>query len=314
MNIINKNFKNKNFYYIFLNIYYKFINIIKKIYLLIIIFFILNNFIKNGLNNIKICVCTIGKNENRYIREFISYYIKYGVDKIILYDNNNIDGERFEKQINDFIYKRFVEIKNWRGIKHPQIKMYNNCYKLYNRKFEWLIFSDIDEFIFLKSYSNIKDYLKQSKFNNCQSIQLNWLLYTDNNLTFYQNQSLEKRFTETESIKKRIINIYSNGKTLLRGHISNINLTGIHIITKKLKNCDGFGNIIKSKFIKFDFKNYYFKHYYSKSLEEFVEKLKKGDVLRGTIKEKIKRYFKYNEITSNRIYYLEKHLNVDLYN
>ena len=33
-------------------------------------------------NKIKVCICTYGKNENRYIREFIQHYEKYDVDKI----------------------------------------------------------------------------------------------------------------------------------------------------------------------------------------------------------------------------------------
>ena len=37
----------------------------------------------------KVCLCTFGKQENRYIREFVSYYKKIGIDKIyLLYDNN----------------------------------------------------------------------------------------------------------------------------------------------------------------------------------------------------------------------------------
>ena len=33
-------------------------------------------------NKIKVCICTYGKNENLYIREFIQHYEKYDVDKI----------------------------------------------------------------------------------------------------------------------------------------------------------------------------------------------------------------------------------------
>ena len=43
------------------------------------------------------------KNENRYIKEFVEHYKKYGVDKIFLYDNNNVDGERLENIIGEYI-------------------------------------------------------------------------------------------------------------------------------------------------------------------------------------------------------------------
>ena len=53
--------------------------------------------IKNQrIKDLKVCLCTLGKNENRYIREFVEFYKNYNVDQIYLYDNNDIDGERFE--------------------------------------------------------------------------------------------------------------------------------------------------------------------------------------------------------------------------
>ena len=47
----------------------------------------------------KTCICTLGKQENKYIREFVEYYNRIGVDKIYLYDNNDIKGEKFENVI-----------------------------------------------------------------------------------------------------------------------------------------------------------------------------------------------------------------------
>lgn len=39
---------------------------------------------------------SLGKDENRYAREFIEYYKKLEVDKIFIYDNNDISGEKFD--------------------------------------------------------------------------------------------------------------------------------------------------------------------------------------------------------------------------
>ncbi len=88
-------------------------SIIYRFYKLPIIFFMIiallfmnyisqNNQIMNlNLFNIKVCLCTVGKEENKYILEFIEHYKKIGVDKIYLYDNNNIDGEHFEEVIDN---------------------------------------------------------------------------------------------------------------------------------------------------------------------------------------------------------------------
>lgn len=37
----------------------------------------------------KIAICTIVKNENHYIRNWVSYHLRLGFDTIYLYDNNS---------------------------------------------------------------------------------------------------------------------------------------------------------------------------------------------------------------------------------
>ena len=115
--------------------------------------------------DIKICICTIGKKENRYIREFVQFYEKMGVDKIFLYDNNDEKDEKFENVIKDFINNGFVEISNWRGKDNLTINMMNDYYQKNYQKYERLIFYDIDEYIHLNNYTNIKDFLNEVKFD-----------------------------------------------------------------------------------------------------------------------------------------------------
>ena len=59
--------------------------------------------IYKNADNIKICLCTLGKLENRYAREFVEHYKRYGVDKIFIYDNNEIKGEKFDLVLADYI-------------------------------------------------------------------------------------------------------------------------------------------------------------------------------------------------------------------
>ena len=108
--------------------FYLFINV-----LIIVLFFYI--IIQKKKNNkiTKVCICTIGKKENLYIREFVTYYEKFGVDKIYLYDNNDEDNEHFEDVIADYIDKGFVKILNWRNIESPQFKAIEDCYLNYNK-------------------------------------------------------------------------------------------------------------------------------------------------------------------------------------
>lgn len=62
---------------------------------------IINNYSFNQKKR-TICICSIGKNENLYAREFVEYYLNLGVDKLIIYDNNDINGENFESVLNTY--------------------------------------------------------------------------------------------------------------------------------------------------------------------------------------------------------------------
>jgi len=289
----------KNHDFLFL----KFFIIIIYIYLL---FLILS---KKNRKKIKVSICTIGKLENLYIREYIQYYKNLGVDKIFIYDNNEIDGERFETVISDYIKINYSKIINYRGYLKPQNKMMNSCYKMNYLKYDWIIFNDIDEFLFLKNYSNIKNYLNEFKFNKCKIIYLNFMFYTDNNNLYYENKPVLSRFKERSFYNK----IYW-GKSIIRGNIPGINITSAHYITYKIPACNGFGKIRKK--FNIDSKYYYFKHYSFKSTEEYCYKLNKGNVAFDNTNHKklskIHVYFNYNKLTIQKINFMEKKTGINL--
>ena len=105
----------------------------------------------------KTALCAIGKNENDYILEFVEWYYNLGFTKLFLYDNNDVDGERFEDVIGDYISNGFVEIIDYRGKKVCQLEAYNECYKAHNSEYDWMAFFDCDEFLVLRDSSNISD-------------------------------------------------------------------------------------------------------------------------------------------------------------
>ena len=281
---------------------------IKYLYFLILFIFI-HIYLKKLkiINNIKVCLCAIGKNENKYVREYVEHYIKIGVDKIFIYDNNDLNGETFETVISGFIKNKYVQIINYRGKKTMQVNMMKNCYKNNYKKYDWFIMYDMDEFIFLKNKINIKYFLNNKKFNKCKIIQLNRPFHTDNNQIYYKNESLFKRFP------KAFYNII-NVKSILRGHNPDIQIKSIHRINYSIKACNGFGQI--NKLNKPDFKYYYIDHYYFKSTEEFINKINKGDAYYLSNKvlkfNKIKFYFAFNKITLKKINYIENKTGINL--
>ena len=303
---------------------YNNLNFLSKLFIFTLYVYIFNYSFRTELfrefriSNLKVCICTLGKNENRYINEFVEYYKNYGVDKIYLYDNNDINGERFEDVISKYIGTKYVELINWRGVKgnSTYYEIMDSCYQKNHEQYDWLIFYELDEFLYLKNYRNIKSYLISKKFNKCESVQLNWVHMSDNNQIFYENKSLSERFPVIgKNVAKNKNNKICFVKTIIRGHLININITHNHLLSKKVKACNGFGKASKLKGILSlnpDYEYNYIKHYYGKSVQEFVEKIKRGDLLRGNAKDiiewAIEKFFYINNITQSKINYIKENL------
>lgn len=271
-----------------------------------------NNYINYTFNLIKgLGICTICKNENLYIKEFIEYYIKLGIKKIILYDNNDIDDERMEEKLKYFIKNNFVEIVDIRGLKSIQIPIYNHCYKKYSDQFDYLSFLDVDEFITINNNLDLIEYLYKPKFQSCETILLNWEMYGDNNLERYDSRIMIKRFTKSNSILER-------GKSIVRTNIPNLIIVSSMVIGLGVKYfCDSNGNrVFPRSFYNFKIpKNpmALIKHFYTKTAEEFCNKINKGDVqfdinnpsFKHIINGKIKLFMELNKITNEKLNIIE---------
>lgn len=289
----------------------KFKFILKLLYkwklILILIFLLLT--IEN--RKFKVCLCAIAKLENKYIIEFIEHYKKYKVDKIIIYDNNDLNSENLDF-LRDYTKNNFLEIIDYRGKIAPQIKAYHECYYKHHNEFAWYLFVDIDEFINITQYSDIHDYLSQKIFNHCNSIYLNYNMHTDNDLIFYDNRSLIERFPKINQP-----NNFCLGKSIIKGNIPNLHFLSTHVLAYNLTICNGFGKVIKMNRILCkipDYKFNFIEHYAFKSTEEFIIKLNRGDALFkfNNIRAKIFYYFRFNKITLEKINFIAKNLNISI--
>jgi len=275
----------------------------------------------------KIAVCAIGKNENLYIREWVEYYKNLGINKIFLYDNNDLNGERFEEVINDYITIGFVKISNWRGkvkttknLKEHrngttiQGQAYEDCYYNNYKNYDWIAFFDIDEFLSIDyKYNDISEFLND--FNDYDGIKVQWRMYGDNGNLYYENKPVIERFKNKENMdySKQI-------KTILKSKKYNSNLKfsahtamneDLNIVNLKKERVMDFWNDINI------YKNLpvYLDHFYSKSTEEYIKrKYKKTSAAHGELSrwnfsfESVKkRYFKYNKITDEKLNLLYKY-------
>ncbi len=268
---------------------------------------------------LKIALCTMGKWENHYIREWVEYYKNLGISKIFLYDNNDIDGERFEYVINDYIESGFVKVIDIRGKSKYQLKVYIDFYNNYSKYYDWCCFFDIDEFLVLKKDSSIQEYLNRQEFKCFDSIAINWKNYGDNDLLGYEDKTYSclNRFTTP------IINTpgakYDNDvyKKIIRGGLKIISdkLDSPHTFSPDLDKdvCNNMGVKINGKHFKtlYNEELAYIKHFCTKTISEYLYKSKRGGGVNGVTKQytNIDNFFIYNKRTKEKEDIINKFLN-----
>ena len=187
------------------------VKIINSLYLILLVKTTLNL-----LDNLKVCLCVICKEENLYLKEFVEAYRKLGFNHIFIYDNNDINSEKIEEVIMEDVNKGFVTIINYRGFRGPdrgpQMYAYYDCYNRTNLIYDWIAFFDVDEYLRLNKVNRIQNFLIDSRYDYCEMVKINWRVFTDNNQLDYENKSLTQRFTEES---KKYLEVNSNYKIIL---------------------------------------------------------------------------------------------------
>lgn len=232
-------------------------------------------------------LCAIAKNEYPYIRDWVEYHLAIGFDKIVIYDNNNHDGERYDSLLSDRIGEGTVEIRDRRGLTGQQCKVYNEYYA--EGDFDWLGIVDIDEFITFNPYSKIKTV--QDLINaqpEADSISLYWMCYGDNG-ELYADTSVPvtERFREpmpvdcTNRNHSHIINVWP--KSIHRKGLDVVLCE--HFISKVLSGdvniVDALGRVFthnpNASHIKDTYNVAYVRHYMTKTVSEWYRhKIKRG--------------------------------------
>lgn len=262
----------------------------------------------------QVVVCAMAKNEHKYINEWVNHYVNIGVDKIYIYDNDELNAPF----IGDFIDRKDkVEIINIRGIvkKHLQHDIYTTFYNTHN--FNWCLFCDIDEF--LMGVRNIKLWLAQYK--NVYQIRVKWRLFGDDGkITRDMNKSVVSSFTKviTKSLNRDLIHIgtlENQGKMIVRGNMGNVVIKSPHfasfvtrdnIIPSVLpsgKRC--FSKVV----IREDYskETIYLNHYMTKSLSEFLEqKMNRTDAVYGD-NIKLNYFWRINKKTQEKLDYIDNY-------
>ena len=192
---------------------------------------------------------------------------------------NKRTNEKLEDVIQKEIDEGFISIINYRrGKRDSQIKAYIDCYRKNNKNYDWLSFFDVDEFLEIKPKGiKIQEFLNNERYNNCQNVKFNWVLYSDDNKLYYENKPVQERFKT--ALYKNILN--NHVKSTIRGKLSTnywIGASNPHTGLNNYNCCNPSGKQISKNSpynTPYDYEYGYLKHYRTKTIEEYIKKMKK---------------------------------------
>ena len=270
----------------------------------------------------KVCLCAIAKKENLYIKFFIEHYKNLGYDHIFLYDNNDVNDEKIEDVIKNYIDDSFVTLVDFRGYRgpknSPQMEAFYDCYDKNNKNYNWISFFDIDEYLVLRPEGiKIQQFLNNERYKNCPIVKFNWLVFNDNDQIEYENKTFIERFTT----KTKWLNSAKTIKSIIRGNLSLINATksySPHNVYLGIKSCTSSGLPAEEGAFHSppDYKYGELRHY-TRTMSEFVNKLKRGiatssfELSNLTLRESFNHFFDHNIKTEEKVKIFNKAFNTN---
>ena len=263
------------------------------------------------------CFCVMGKMENHYARELISYYLSIGVDKFVVADNNDPNTEKFSDVLQDYIKNGTVDILDIIGKDYNYGFYYGEMYKQYKKKCKWLSFFDFDEYLVMHFNDSknltLNEFLPNNIFDKCEAIQFNWFMHGDNDLVYYDNRTSMERFTRPD------YGNYANKfvKVIIRGGLNKTTFESggsIHTLHKDIFLCNSLGEIQTYHRDNIDppiFKYGYLIHYNTRTAEEYVRKVKRCYAGRNDCdyEERVRLFFIHNKFTEEKLKVFEKNFN-----
>lgn len=227
-----------------------------------------------------IALCAIGRQENRYAQEFVSYYQRLGFAHIYLYDNNRNGEERLADVLSGFPAEVLTVIPWPDATEDAQRSAYNDCYERYGSNHEWLAFFDFDEYLTFTPGNSLAQML--DKCDGYQCIFVNWMNMTDSGLLRYDPRPLTERFTQPMPFDSKVGGNYPENnhvKSIVRTGIPGLRFRQPHSPKEpRLLCCNARGEKCRQQpRIAYDHTTAYLRHYTTKTIGEWLEnKMQRG--------------------------------------
>ena len=281
------------------------------------------------MNEVKIALVTITRLGNKYLREFVEYYLNIGVDKIYFYDNNRWREENVMDVVSDYVNNGLVEVIYF-GNAEGRIQeiAYQDFYNNHGNEYDWICYFDDDEYVVINSNENLKKFLSNPMFCDKNGVSFPMINYSDSGVIVNNKNTRLDVYTQIKNRGK----IWANSfyKTIIRGGLNvtyiigkyegddNIYDNSFHVPVVDLKvynnivDCDG--NEVTYWVTMNETYNGYLKHIPTGCIDDFINmKMKRcwPGPERTDVKFDYEYFSKYNNPTNEKYQYYIEHTNLE---
>lgn len=243
--------------------------------------------------------CSIVKNEDNYIQEFIKIHRALGVEHFLFYDRSDNPLENVFKGEKDITVINFPE-----PLRHADAWLAGLNYFI--DKSRWVQFIDIDQVLFPTQTNDIKVFLQN--YEQFSGIGLNWHTFGGNGYevepTISTYEAYTKRATNQEPINNHLQSVVNPNEVLLQvpndpHHFLNKNNNLQYNENGQPIPYNSPFNIPPTQDLAF------IAHYYTRSKDYYAKKIAKNRADTGTSAGKIEDYDNHqlymNKVDDTRI-------------
>ena len=110
-----------------------------------------------------------------YLKEWIDYHKRVGVDHFYLYNNNSSDN--YTEVLRPYVESGIVDLIDWPH-NQAQMEAYQDCFTKFRGDTSWLGFIDIDEFVVPVEDESVRDFFVKHQYD--QAILIYWKIFGTN--------------------------------------------------------------------------------------------------------------------------------------
>lgn len=128
----------------------------------------------------ELSILAIFRDEAPYLKEWIDYHQRLGVEHFLLYNHLSID--EYQDELAPYIKSGVVELYDWKDPAYPkaQVDAYREGIGKMKKRTKWLALIDIDEFLVPHHEKNLQNLLKE--YEPYAGLVVNWQLFGTSNI------------------------------------------------------------------------------------------------------------------------------------